>query len=85
MLHGSRPNFASQYISATKSLEVAQGWAALTGNRIVEIDLGKVNGSVIDVSSPCGPLKGKTSRAWANKSQEVLIVGSVPPSAIRIL
>ncbi|MDM5179742.1 DUF4150 domain-containing protein [Massilia sp. DJPM01] len=85
VLHGSRPGFASQFISATKSLAVAQTWAAQTGNRIVEIDLDQVNGSVIDVSGDCSPLKGRTAKAWANKSQEVLILGNVPPSALRVL
>jgi len=85
VINGSRPRFASQYISATKSLAVAEHWAAQTGNRIVEIDLTRINGSVIDVSGECGILKGNSAKNFARKSQEILILGNVPPNAIRIL
>lgn len=41
----------SQFISATKELSIAEKWLAKTGNRIVEIDLSKVPGGAIDISS----------------------------------
>ena len=84
VLHGSRDGFASQFISATKSPTVAATWAAATGNRIVEIDLNKVVGPIIDVGSGCG-LRGRTARNWAAKSQEILILGPIPPDAIKVL
>jgi hypothetical protein len=47
--------------------------------------LEKVQGTVIDVSGDCSPLKGRTAKNWAKKSQEVLILGRVPPDAMHVL
>ncbi len=85
VLNGSRPGFSSQYISTTADPSVAQQWASKTGNRIVEVDLSKVDNPVIDLSNPEGraaSLKGVTSRNFAGKSSEVLIEKSIPADAI---
>lgn len=54
VLNGSRPGFASQYISSTSELSVAQKWAAMTGNRIVGINLDMVDSPIIDLSTAEG-------------------------------
>ena len=85
ILNGSRKGWASQYISTTTDLSVAQKWAMKTGNRIVSIDLGAVQGRVFDLSTEAGRsslLKGITARNFARGSSEVLIQGSVPPIAV---
>lgn len=68
VLNGSRPGFASQYISGTTDLNVAQKWAALTGNRIVGINLDMVDSPIIDLSTIEGRamyLNGVTARNFA--------------------
>jgi hypothetical protein len=88
ILNGSRPGWASQYISTTADLDMAQSWAARSGNRIVAIDLTAVKGQVIDLSSQAGRLqylRGVTARNFAASSSEVLIKGEVPQSAVRTL
>jgi hypothetical protein len=85
---GSRPGFESQYISTTKNIDVAQGWAARSGNRIVSIDLGQVDGDIIDLSTYQDRnyyLLDWKGRGYAMKSEEVLINGSVPASAINLV
>jgi hypothetical protein len=85
---GSRPGFESQYISTTKNIDVAQGWAARSGNRIVSIDLGQVDGDIIDLSTYQDRdyyLLDSKGRGYAMKSEEVLINGSVPASAIDLV
>ena len=86
--YGSRPGFESQWISATKNLDVARGWAARSGNRIVSIDLGQVNGEIIDLSTyqdRAYYLLDWKGRGYAMKSEEVLINGTVPASAIDLV
>jgi len=88
ILHGSKPNFASQFISTTKDLSVAKKWAQISGNRIVKIDLSKVSSEVIDLTDVTlrnTLLKGVTSRAWASASSEVLVLRSIPAEAIKLL
>lgn len=46
---------------------------------------GKINGSVVDLTGACSPLKGSTTKRRALASQEILIIEHVPPSAIRIV
>ncbi|MBA8926850.1 RHS repeat-associated protein [Kutzneria viridogrisea] len=80
---GSRPGWASQYISTTKDRDVAEKW--YTG-RMVAIDLNKFHGKVIDVSTPeaqaAADVRGSSPRRVASNSKEVLLVGRVPPEAI---
>lgn len=88
ILHGSRPNFQSQYISTTTDLSVAQSWAGKTGNRIVEINRSGVNGTITDLSTAAGRnanLRGTTAKNWAGASSEVLIQGNVPASAMKVI
>lgn len=88
LLHGSRPGFASQYISATTDLQLARRWAARTGERLVEIDLTKVQAKVIDLSSTTVRntyLRGVTARNRARAASEVLIEGFVPPEALTLI
>uniref|UniRef100_UPI000A4E00E6 RHS repeat-associated core domain-containing protein n=1 Tax=Herbidospora sakaeratensis TaxID=564415 RepID=UPI000A4E00E6 len=85
---GSRRDFVSQYISTTKNEAIARGWAARSGNRIVAIDLGKVKGEIIDLSTyqdRAYHLLDWKGRGYAMKSEEVLINGSVPPNAVRVV
>jgi RHS repeat-associated protein len=81
--NGSKPGWASQFISTTKNLDVAKKW---TQGRMVAIDLRKFNGQVIDLSTPTGraaaDVRGHTATRLANSSAEVLLVGRVPPEAI---
>ncbi|MDY7085985.1 MAG: SpvB/TcaC N-terminal domain-containing protein [Actinomycetota bacterium] len=83
VLHGSRPNWRSQYISTTRSRAAADKW---TEGRMVKIDLEQVPGSVIDISTEAGRaqhgIKGYTAINRAKSSQEVLLTGEVPSSAI---
>jgi hypothetical protein len=55
--------------------------------RTVEIDLNKFSGKVIDLTTPelraAAGVTGHTANRLANASQEVLLVGYVPPGAIR--
>jgi RHS repeat-associated protein len=71
----------SQWISTTKSLDVAQTRYGRHG--VVRIDLSRVPGRVVDLSNgiPGVPRHYMLSR-WAAKQQEVLIQGRVPPGAI---
>ena len=50
IINGSRPGWASQFISTTNDLSVAESWAARSGNRIVGINLRGVTGNILDVS-----------------------------------
>ncbi|WP_237656665.1 RHS repeat-associated core domain-containing protein, partial [Cronobacter turicensis] len=77
----------SQFISATKDLSITEKWAAKTGNRIVEIDLSKVSGGVIDISSPKGLdlLGNDFARRLAKGSAEVLFDAPVPAGAINVI
>jgi RHS repeat-associated protein len=73
----------SQWISTTKSLEIAQEQFGEFG--IVRIDLSKVASKVVDASAgiPGMPSNYMLSR-WAQAAQEVLIQGSVPKDAIEL-
>ncbi|HHW3172682.1 TPA: RHS repeat-associated core domain-containing protein, partial [Proteus mirabilis] len=77
----------SQFISATKDLSIAERWAAKSGNRIVEIDLRKISGGAIDISSPKGLdlLGNQFARRLAKGSSEVLFDGPIPAGAINPL
>jgi uncharacterized protein RhaS with RHS repeats len=77
----------SQFISATKELSIAEKWSAKTGNRIVEIDLSKVPGGAIDISSEKGLelLGNGFARRLAQGSAEVLFDAPIPASAITVL
>jgi uncharacterized protein RhaS with RHS repeats len=89
VVSGSR-NKGSQFISTTTDINVANKWADQTGNRIVEIDLGKLPDSakVYDLSTDVGRtthIKGSTANRLAKSSSEVLIEGGVPSEAIQII
>jgi hypothetical protein len=75
---------ASQWISTTKSLDIARAqWGQ---NGVVAIDLSKVTTPVMDLS---GGIPGMSPNymlsRWAAKMQEVLILDEVPASAITIV
>ena len=74
----------SQWISTTKSLEIAQQRYGQHG--VVRIDLSKVNTRVVDISEgiPGMPSNYMLSR-WARNAQEVLIEGAIPASAIEVI
>lgn len=73
---GKRP---SQWISTTKSLEVAKSKFGRHG--VVEIDLSQIQTRISDVSDGFRRTPGMISN-WAKKFQEVLILDHVPPEAI---
>ncbi|MBM9506142.1 DUF6531 domain-containing protein [Actinacidiphila acididurans] len=86
VLHGSRPNWRSQYISTTRSREVALGpqW---TSGRVVAIDLSKIHDhNIFDLSTDAGRaqhgIRGFTAINRTKSSMEVLITGHIPPEAI---
>jgi hypothetical protein len=83
VINGSRPGWASQFISTTRSLAAALKW---TDGRIVAINLDQFEGDVLDLSTPGGRalngIRGVTAINRANASAEVLLVGFVPPGAI---
>ncbi|HJT59619.1 MAG TPA: RHS repeat-associated core domain-containing protein, partial [Ktedonobacteraceae bacterium] len=87
VLNGGKEGFESQFISTTKSLQVALKWAAKGGNRIAEIDASKVLGDIIDISTREGTAANGISfpsraYSYAISSREVLIAGSIPAEAI---
>jgi RHS repeat-associated protein len=70
---------ASQWISTTKSLAIAQEKYGQNG--IVRINLNKVTSPILDVSGGFPGTPGMISN-WAIKDQELLIQDFVPPEAI---
>jgi len=88
ILNGSRPGFNSQFISTTTDLSVARAWASKTGNRIVQIDPSKIQGTITNLSTAAGRnanLRGNTAKNFAQASSEVLIQGTVPANAIKLI
>jgi RHS repeat-associated protein len=74
----------SQWISTTKSLEIAQQKFGQFG--VVRINLGRVGSDVVDVSGGIPGMPGNYMLSrWAQADQEVLIRGNVPPEAIELL
>ena len=75
---------ASQWISTTKSIEIAQQRFGQFG--VVRIDLSQVGSKVVDLSQgiPGMPSNYMLSR-WARNVQEVLIQGYVPPEAFQLI
>ena len=71
---------ASQWISTTKSLEVALERYGQFG--VVAIDISKVASEIVDISNGIPGSPGMLSN-WAKKSQEVLIKDFIPRDAIR--
>ena len=57
-------------------------------NRIVEIDLNRVQNQVIDISTPeaaAQRIRNPVTRNFAVKSREVLIVDEVPANAVTLV
>lgn len=86
VLHGSKPNWKSQFISTTRSRQVAleSQWAS---ERVVAIDLSKLDPSqIIDLSTDAGrskhDIRGFTAINRTKSSQEVLLTGHIPTDAI---
>jgi len=76
--------YPTQYISMTKSLQVARRWQD-TNVPIYVIDLSKVKGSVIDLTDEIvrnNLLKHPIANNLAKASAEILLEGTVPPDAI---
>jgi hypothetical protein len=72
---------ASQWISTTRSLDVAT--RRFGANGVVAIDLSKVGSQVVDLTSGIPGIGPNTMLSrWAINAQEVLIHGSVPAGAI---
>jgi hypothetical protein len=74
----------SQWISTTKSLDVAM--SRFGKNGVVQINLDQVAGEVVDLSHGIPGLpKNAMLSHWAMSAQEVLIRGSVPAKAMRAI
>ena len=73
-------------ICATKSLKVAQKYAARSGNRIVGIRLDQVPGPIMDLTMPARRSRylggNPVAERFAAASEEILIQGDVPSAAI---
>jgi hypothetical protein len=85
IINGSRVTFKSQYISTTKSLDIARQYRENPNIPIYAIDLNKVQGNVFDLTIESvlnENVKGIMSRNFARYSQEVIIEGVIPPEAI---
>ena len=50
---------------------------------IIEVNLSQIQEIFIDLTSSCSRLKGNTVKNRASKSQEILVTGSIPTSAIK--
>jgi hypothetical protein len=74
----------TQWISTTKDLAIARD--VFGENGVVQIDLSKVPGTVIDVSEGITGLPRNAMLSnWARKFKEVLVQDFIPPDAIRSL
>lgn len=72
---------ASQWISTTRSLEVAS--SRFGENGVVAIDLSRVSSPVVDLTEGIPGLGPDTMLSrWAIKLQEVLVQGKIPAEAI---
>jgi hypothetical protein len=72
---------ASQWISTTRSLEIARARFGQYG--VVGIDLSKVSGTVVDLTRGIPGLSSSTMLSrWAVNAQEVLILNEIPAEAI---
>lgn len=71
----------SQWISTTKSLDIAQ--ARFGENGVVQIDLSMVDSEIADLSNGIPGLSPNAMLSrWARNAQEVLVQGYIPPEAI---
>lgn len=87
IINASKRGFRSQYISLTRSLEVAIRWKRPL-IPIYAINLREVEGRYIDFTVPGmidQYLRGVTARRYANASAEITLLGWVPPTAIKYL
>ena len=95
VVDGSLSGFRSQFISMTRSARFAQGWGRRGGNGYIAIDLSRVRGNVIDLSSAAGRSRvfGDPSRMipgsrthtgnrLSRGAEELLLEGDIPQSAI---
>jgi RHS repeat-associated protein len=86
---GSRKDFASKWISTTKSFSVAlRKYARGDGSRIVEIDLDKVRTRIVDLTNDAirnAEIRNPVARIFAKADAEVLIEYVVPAEAVRPL
>jgi hypothetical protein len=78
-------NLETQFISATRSQALAEARAAQDGCLIACIDLNRYPGRVVDFTDPAvreAYLTNPIARNYAAASQEVVLQGPVPRSAI---
>ncbi len=89
LLASCRPGLQTQYISTTKSLEVAQKWPKKDGLRIVEIDVSKLGrAKLTDLTNPrvvAEVLRHRIGMNFVKSSAEVLINGSIPAGAMKVI
>ena len=76
--------YPTQYISMTKSMQVARRWQE-PGVPVYVIDLSKVKGTIIDLTDDVvrnNLLRHPIANNLAKASAEILLEGTVPPDAI---
>jgi hypothetical protein len=79
-MSGNNKGKATQWISTTKSLEIALSRYGQYG--VMANNLLKVASEIVDISNGIPGSPGMLSN-WAKKSQEVLIKDFIPRDAIR--
>ena len=90
VLHGSKFNADSQYISCCETLSAARLFASKSRNmtRIVKIEIDKNTPGIIDII-PLSDFEIEWTdykgRNFANKFQEVLVVGHIPKECVTLL
>jgi len=74
---------SSQWISTTKSIDVAKRYSARDNCRVCQIDLSKVDTEIVDLSNGIPGMSSTTRLSrWAQASQEVLVRDFIPSEAI---
>ena len=89
VLHGSSPNVKSKYISCSETLSAARQFASKPYNkkRIVKIEIDRnTPGIIAIISLSDAEIEWTdTGRNFANKFQEVLVVGHIPKECVTLL
>ena len=79
----------TQFLSTTKSREVAEFWAKKVGLRIVEIDVRKLGDATLtDLTNPAVRnklLRHPIPHNFEKDSHEVLLQGIIPPDAMKVI
>jgi RHS repeat-associated protein len=83
--YAKNKNVKTQFISMTGDWAVAERHAIESGNRIIGIDLNKVEGQLFDLRNPTvrnTMITNPVARNFAKASDELLLIGRIPSHAI---